>query len=84
MSEAPEFPAPFRLAGRLVWDRYAVENYKRSLMGLPLVERDPTAPITFVSARQLTEELPFGRRTIGRRVKGRIQAEPQPDAPIAA
>jgi hypothetical protein len=76
MSEPLDFPAPFRHAGRLMWDRHAVENYKRSLMGLPPLERDLQTPITFVSAKQLGVELPFGRRTIGRRVKGRIQGEP--------
>jgi hypothetical protein len=83
MSEAPEFPAPFRHAGRLVWDRFAIENYKRSLIGLPPHERDSNAPIVFVTARQLADELPFGRRTLGRRVKGRIQGEALP-APVAA
>jgi hypothetical protein len=85
MSTSPDFPfpSPFRLNGRLMWDRYAIESYKRALMGLPLVERDPQAPITFVSAKQLTSELPYGRRTLGRRVKGRVQAEPNP-APATA
>jgi hypothetical protein len=69
MSESPEFPTPFRHSGRLVWDRHSVENYKRQLIGLEPVERDPQTPITFVTARQLTTELPFGRRTIGRRIK---------------
>jgi hypothetical protein len=72
-SNLTEFPAPFRLNGRLMWDRHGIENYKRALMGLPPLERDPHAPIVFVTATQLAEELPYGRRTIGRRVKGRIQ-----------
>ena len=80
MSESPEFPAPHRHSGRLLWDRFEVENYKRLLIGLPPVERDPQMPISFVTARQLTAELPYGRRTIGRRVKGRIQGEPLPTA----
>jgi hypothetical protein len=84
MATLPDFPAPFRLNGRLLWDRFDVENYKRGLMGLPSVERDPQAPITFVSAKQLTAELPYGRRTLGRRIKDRVKVEPQPDAPIAA
>jgi hypothetical protein len=74
MSSTPEFPAPFRLNGRLVWDRHQVENYKRTLMGLDAVERDPNATIVFVTAAQLTSELPYGRRTLGRRVRGREQA----------
>ena len=69
MSTQPDFPAPFRLNGRLMWARHDVENYKRALMGMPPVEREPQTPITFVTAKQLTAELPYGRRTIGRRVK---------------
>ena len=71
-----DFPAPFRHAGRLMWDRHEVENYKRSLIGLAPLERDAKEPISLVTARQLTAELPYGRRTIGRRVKGRINGEP--------
>jgi hypothetical protein len=80
VSTSPDFPSAFRLNGRLMWERHGIENYKRILMGLEPVERDPQTPITFVSAKQLTEELPFGRRTLGRRVKDRVKAEPQPDA----
>jgi hypothetical protein len=75
MSTFNDFPAPFRHGGRLVWDRHDIENYKRSLMGLAPVERDPQAPIVFVTAKQLADELPYGRRTLGRRVKGRVQDE---------
>jgi hypothetical protein len=75
MSESVDFPAPFRHAGRLMWERHEVENYKRSLMGLPPLERNPHTPITFVSAKQLAAELPFSRRTLGRRIKGRIHGE---------
>jgi hypothetical protein len=71
-----EFPAPIRHAGRLVWDRHGIENYKRALIGLPPLGRDPEAPIKLVTAKQLADELPFGRRTLGRRVRGRVQAEP--------
>ena len=78
MSNVSNFPAPFRHAGRLVWDRHDIENYKRALMGLPRLERDPHTPILFVTAKQLAEELPYGRRTIGRRVKGRVQDEAHP------
>lgn len=75
MSSHPEFPAAFRQKGRLFWDRFEIENYKRALIGLPPLAREPGAPIAFVTAKQLTEEFPFGRRTIGRRVRGRIQGE---------
>jgi hypothetical protein len=76
MSQTTQFPAPYRLNGRLVWDRHEVENHKRSLMGLDPVERDPNATIVFVTAAQLTSELPYGRRTLGRRVRGREQGSP--------
>jgi hypothetical protein len=76
MSQTTQFPAPYRLNGRLVWDRHEVENHKRSLMGLDPVERDPNAKIVFVTAAQLTSELPYGRRTLGRRVRGREQGSP--------
>jgi hypothetical protein len=76
MSTSPELPAPFRHSGRLMWDRHEVENFKRALMGLGPLERDPNAPIVFVTAKQLTAELPYGRRTLGRRVKAAaIQAQ---------
>lgn len=78
MSESTLFPAPFRHAGRLVWDRHDIENYKRTLMGLRPIERDPQSPIVFVTAKQLSDELPYGRRTLGRRVKGRVQDESHP------
>jgi hypothetical protein len=84
MPQTPEFPAPFRHAGRLVWDRHAIENFKLALMGLPPRERDPQAPISFITAKQLATELPFGRRTIGRRIKGREIAATEPAAITAA
>jgi len=68
-TSTPELPAPFRHSGRLMWDRHEVENFKRALMGLAPLERDPHAPIVFVTAKQLTSELPYGRRTLGRRVR---------------
>jgi hypothetical protein len=82
-SNLPEFPPPYRHRGRLMWDRHGFENYKRALMGLPPLERDPHAPIVFVTATQLAEELPYGRRTIGRRVKGRFADNPAPQPPAA-
>jgi hypothetical protein len=83
LSTSPDFPSPFRHAGRLIWDRHAIENYKRILMGLLPAERDPQAPIVFVTAKQLTEELPYGRRTIGRRMRGRVHDAPLAESAIA-
>jgi hypothetical protein len=41
MTTSSDFPAPIRLNGRLVWDRFEIENHKRRLLGLPPLERDP-------------------------------------------
>jgi hypothetical protein len=59
----------------LVWVRHDIENYKRALIGLSPLNRDPTAPIVFVTSKQLAEEFPYSRRTLGRRIKGRVQGE---------
>jgi|HubBroStandDraft_6_1064221.scaffolds.fasta_scaffold2408012_2 hypothetical protein len=64
----PEAPKPVRLGKRLFFDRHEVENYKRRLLGLPLLERDEREPIELVSARQFSEELGRSRRTLGRRI----------------
>jgi hypothetical protein len=69
MSNKPEFPTPHRRAGRLWWDRHEIKNYKRILMGLAPVERDPSSTIVFVNARQLTVEIGVGRRSLGRYVR---------------
>ncbi len=81
MSTSLDFPAPFRHAGRLMWDRHEIENYKRVLMGLAPLERDPHATIVFVSAKQVSSELPLGRRTLGRRVRGRVQVVGEMSSP---
>jgi hypothetical protein len=64
----PEIPTPTRIRGRLYFERLAIENYKRRLLGLPLLERDPREPIELVSAIQVSEEFGRHRRTIGRRI----------------
>lgn len=64
----PEFPTPTRIRGRLFFDRHSFENYKRRLLGLPPLERDPKAPIELVPANRVSEELGRNRRTIGRRI----------------
>ena len=75
MHTAPDFPQPTRIGGRLMFDRHDVENHKRQLMGLAPTDRDPTAPIVFVTAQQISGELQIDRRTLGRRVRGRIRGE---------
>ena len=76
MQPTPDFPAPFRLNGRLVWDRHEIENHKQILLGLPPLERNPDEPIVFVGAKQLVTELPFGRRWLGKIVQGRFRELP--------
>ena len=76
MQPTPDFPAPFRLNGRLVWDRHEFENYQTNLLGLTPLERNPEEPIVFVSAKQMVTELPFGRRWLGKIVQGRFRELP--------
>jgi hypothetical protein len=70
-----KFPAPIRFGGRLRFDHHEHENYKRSLAGLPAVERNPCEPIRFIDASTVCADLAIDRRTLGRRVKGRIRGE---------
>ena len=44
-------------------------------MGLTPTDRDPAAPITFVTTGQISNELQINRRTLGRRIRGRIRGE---------
>jgi len=64
----PECPAPTNIGGRLYFERHEIENYKRALLGLPLLERDPRVPIELVPAGRFAEELGRSRRTLGRRL----------------
>ena len=63
-----------------MFDRHELEQHKRKLMGLTPVDRDPAAPIVFVTTGQISAELQINRRTLGRRVKGRIRGD---SAPVA-
>ena len=45
-----------------MFDRHDVENHKRQLMGLTPTDRDPAAPITFVTTGQISNELQINRR----------------------
>ena len=67
------FPAPTRIRGRLFFDRDEVENYKRAVRGLDPIERDPSTPIQFVKAQQVSDELKICRRTLGRHVQGLVR-----------
>jgi hypothetical protein len=75
MTKQTEFPVPTSIGGRLFFDRYEVENYKRALMRLAPLNRDPAAPIVFVTAQQMSDELQIDRRTLGRRIRGRVRGE---------
>jgi hypothetical protein len=75
MSEQADFPIPIRMGGRLFFDRHDVESHKRKLMRLAPIDRDPVAPIVFVTAQQISDELQIDRRTLGRRIKGRVRGE---------
>jgi hypothetical protein len=39
----PEFPTATRIRGRIYFDRFEVERFKRALLGLPALERDPSS-----------------------------------------
>jgi hypothetical protein len=69
----PEFPAPIRLGGRLRFDLHEHENYKRALAGLALLQRGQSEPIRFVDAATVCRDLGVDRRTLGRRVRGRVR-----------
>jgi hypothetical protein len=73
MLPEPEFPSPARFGGRLRFDAFEVERFKRSLAGLPARDRDPEKPIRFVDASAVCADLAIDRRTLGRRVRGRIR-----------
>ena len=75
MSSSPEFPAPIRYGGRLRFDVREFEDFKRALAGLPAVSRDPSEPIRFIAATDVCADLAIDRRTLGRRVRGRIRGE---------
>lgn len=47
-------------------EKHTFENYKRALANLPLLERDPQAPIVLVPFRQAYEDLGVCERTLER------------------
>jgi hypothetical protein len=84
MSSTPEVPAPTRIRNRLFFDRHDVESYKRRLLGLPILERDPHAVIELVPAAQFASEMGRCRRTLGRRLGEIKSASAEADASAAA
>ena len=77
MPDSAKFPSPVRFGGRLRFDHHDHENYKRALAGLPAIERDPATPIRFVDANAICADLAIDRRTLGRRVAGRVRGDRQ-------
>jgi hypothetical protein len=82
MIPEPQFPSPARFGGRLRFDAFDVERFKRELAGLPPPERDPSQPVRFVDATAVCSDLSIDRRTLGRRVRGRIRGEEQAALPV--
>ena len=78
MAHTLDFPIPVKINGRLFFEELAIENYKRGILGLPPLARDGAARINLVTAKNVAAEFGFGRRTLGRRVKGRVQDELHP------
>jgi hypothetical protein len=64
-----EFPTPITKNGRKYFLRHHLENYKRALAGLPLIDESSVSVVEFVPAPQAAEELGQSRRTLGRRMK---------------
>jgi hypothetical protein len=71
--DTPTFPTPVVFGGRLRFDEYDFESYKRRLAGLPIADRDPNAPVRFKNAHEVCADLGINRRTLGRRLRGRAQ-----------
>ena len=75
MSSIPEFPAPCRIGGRLRFEHHQLENYKRALAGLPPRERGADQQVRFITATTVCSDLAIDRRTLGRRVEGRVRGD---------
>jgi hypothetical protein len=73
VSETPNFPPPIVFGGRLRFEEYALESYKRRLAGLPVIDRDPNAPVRFKAAKEVCADLGINRRTLGRRIRAANQ-----------
>jgi hypothetical protein len=68
MSHNAEFPSPIVKNRRNYFLRHQLENYKRSLAGLPLIDENNVSVVELVPAPQAAEELGQSRRTLGRRM----------------
>lgn len=63
-----EFPTAIVKNGRKYFLRHQLENYKRALAALPLIDESDVSVIELVPAPQAAEELGQSRRTLGRRM----------------
>jgi hypothetical protein len=62
------FPKIVHQSNRRFVEKHAFENYKRGLAGLPLLERDPLAPIVLIPFRQAYRDLGICEKTLERRI----------------
>jgi hypothetical protein len=74
---ADSFPRPIRINGRLFWRRSELESYKRKLISAALglqaaTSQEPETVETFVTSQEVAREFAFTRRTLGRRIAGRV------------
>jgi hypothetical protein len=68
-----ECPNPITKNGRKYFLRHQLENYKRALAGLPLIDESDVSVIELVPAPQAAKELGQSRRTLGRRMAAHRQ-----------
>jgi hypothetical protein len=74
-----DFPTPIKSNGKLFFARHEIEAHKRVLLGLPSIDHHPHEPILLVGAVQVAAEFGVHRRTLGRRVRGRIRSQEHVD-----
>ena len=65
---AAKFPMPVIVEGRLFFDSLEHENYKRTLVGLSPLPRDPADPIKLLPAAIVQEQCGLSRSTLARRI----------------
>jgi hypothetical protein len=65
---SPKLPTPILKNGRKYFLRHQLENFKRALAGLPLIDENDVSVIELVPAPQAAQELGQSRRTLGRRM----------------
>jgi hypothetical protein len=68
VSDKTDFPTPSLMNSRLYFDRHAAEIFKRQIVGLGSVDRDPRQPIVFIDATTVASEFGACRRTTDRMI----------------